>query len=200
MASEVQAEPGRPGAPDPKPRIRLLCLGNELLADDKSSYVVAGGGWRWPDVEVVFTSESGLHLIDYLTETDLLIVVDTIQVGSVPPGTIYVLQPADIESASGPSPHYMGLSETLQLARKLLLEVPKEVIILAVEAADCLTVGGAMHEAVSKSVELVIDVVNEIIHEWEAAPLGPGADFVVGRKRAIAAATARWGSERLMAV
>jgi len=34
---------------------------------------------------------------------------------------------------SGPSPHYVGLLETLQLAKELLLNVPKGVIILAIE-------------------------------------------------------------------
>ena len=97
-----------------------------------------------------------------LTEIEVLVVVDSIQTGNVPPGTLYVLRSSDMKSVSGPSPHYVGLLETLQLARELLLNVPKEVIILAVEAADCLTLGGAMHDAVKSAVGLVADLVAEI--------------------------------------
>jgi hydrogenase maturation protease len=111
---------------------------------------------------VVFTTDSGFHLLDYLSEIQLLIVVDSIQTGSVPPGTLYVLRSSDMKSPYGPSPHYIGLLETLQLARELLLNIPKDVIILAVEAADCLTLGGRMHDAVKSTVGLVADLVAEL--------------------------------------
>ena len=88
--------------------------------------------------------------------------MDSIQTGSVPPGTLYVLRSSDMKSPYGPSPHYIGLLETLQLARELLLNIPKDVIILAVEAADCLTLGGRMHDAVKSTVGLVADLVAEL--------------------------------------
>ena len=120
-------------------------------------------------MDVVFTTDSGFHLLDYLAEIELLVVVDSIQTGSVPPGTLYVLRSSDMKSASGPSPHYVGLLETLQLAKELLLNVPKEVIILAVEAADCLTLGGKMHDAVKSTVGLVVELVAEIAQDGKPA-------------------------------
>ena len=89
-------------------------------------------------MDVVFTTVSGFHLIDYLANTPLLAVVDTIQTANVPHGTLYILRSSDIKFTYGPLPHYVGLLATLQLARELLHNVPKDVIILAVEAADCL--------------------------------------------------------------
>jgi hypothetical protein len=88
-------------------------------------------------MDVVFTTDFDFHPINYLANTQLLAVVDSIQTGSVSPGTLYVLGSSDIKSADGPSLYYVGLLETVQLARELLLNVPKDVIILAVEAADC---------------------------------------------------------------
>ena len=95
--------------------------------------------------------------------------MDSIQTGSVPPGTLYVLRSSDMKSTYGPSPHYVGLLETLQLAKELLLNVPNDVIILAVEAADCLTLGGKMHDAVKSAVGLVADLVAEIAQNWKPA-------------------------------
>jgi hydrogenase maturation protease len=138
--------------------------------------------------------------MDYLTDIDLLVVVDSIQTGNVPPGTLYVLRSSDMKSAYGPSPHYVGLLETLNLARELLLNVPKDVIILAVEAADCLTLGGAMHDAVKSAVELVADMVSEIVHGKEPAGAHYDEDSGDGFRRAIATVTARWGAKRLMVI
>jgi hydrogenase maturation protease len=135
-----------------------------------------------------------------LAEIHLLVVVDSIQTGNVSPGTLYVLRSSDMKSVYGPSPHYVGLLETLQLAKELLLNVPKDVIILAVEAADCLTLGGEMHDAVKSAVGLVADLVAEIAHNWEAADAPHAQDSGDGLRRAIATVTARWGSKRLVVI
>src|SRR5208283_56101 len=112
----------------------ILCLGNELLADDAFGFAAAEElRRRFPQLDVVFTTDSGFHLLDNLLEATFVVVVDCIQTNSAPPGTLFVLRSSDMMSPSGPSPHYVGLLETLQLARELLLNVPKDVIILAVE-------------------------------------------------------------------
>ncbi len=143
--------------------VRILCLGNEILSDDAFGFHVAQElEWRFPQIEVLFSSKSGLHLLDYLTDTQLLVIVDTIVTGESPPGTVYIMRNSDIKPAMGPSPHYVGIMETLQLARELLLKVPEDVIILAVEAADCVTLGGAMHVAVKTAIPQVVNLAAEL--------------------------------------
>jgi hydrogenase maturation protease len=180
---------------------RILCLGNELLADDAFGLVAAQElQRRFPQMDVVFTTDSGFHLLDYLAEIEVLVVVDSIQTGSVPPGTLYVLRSSDMKSVSGPSPHYVGLLETLALAKELLLDIPKEVIILAVEAADCLTLGGKMHDAVKSTVGLVVELVAEIAQVGKPADTNQNQVSGDGLKRAIAVVSARWGSDRLVVI
>jgi hydrogenase maturation protease len=172
-----------------------------LLADDAFGFVVAERLKRtFPQMDVVATSDSGFHLIDYLTEIDRLVVVDSILTGKVSPGTLYVLRSSDMKSAFGPSPHYVGLLETLNLASELLLNVPKDLIILAVEAADCLTLGGAMDDAVKSTVELVAELVAEIALLGEPAGTHHDEDSGDGFGRAIATVTARWGAKRLVVI
>ena len=181
--------------------IRVLCLGNELLADDAFGFVAAEQIKRtFPQMDVVATSDSGFHLMDYLTDIDCLLVVDSIQTGNVPPGTLYVLRSSDMKSVYGPSPHYIGLLETLNLARELLLSVPKDVIILAVEAVDCLALGGAMHDAVRSAVEVATDLVAEIALIRQPAGTHHDEDSGDGFGRAIATVTARWGAKRLVVI
>ena len=146
-------------------RARVLCLGNDLLADDAFGLVAAEHlrGRLPPAVDVVFSCEAGFALMDYLEDTPLLVVVDVIQTGKTPPGTVSVFRTEDLRGAPGNSPHYVGLFESLDLCRALGMAVPEQVAIVVVEAADCLTIGGAMHPDVRAAVHGVAEQVEAII-------------------------------------
>lgn len=152
---------------------RVLCLGNDILADDALGIVVAEHLRKLAltGVEVISTTDTGFYLFDYVSNTSCLIVIDTVVTGKGAPGTIYVLKESDFQTASGGSPHYIGLQETLALVRALDFQVPETIVVLAVEAADCLTVGGAMHPAVSAAIPALLDKVRETV-ETMKAPLG----------------------------
>lgn len=153
---------------------RVLCLGNELLADDAFGLAV-GRQVREFAPDVVCSEESGLSLLDHVQNVARLLVVDTIITGQAPPGTIHQFGWEGIETAAGTSPHYLGLFDTLRLGRQLGLPVPTEVRILAVEAADCTTLGGPMHPAVAEAVAEVTAIVRRVLQQpptaWQE-PLG----------------------------
>ena len=117
---------------------RLLCLGNDILADDALGILVAETlRGRLPEtVDVVSSMESGLSLLDHLVGVPRVIVIDSVQTGSAPPGTIFVLREEDISYSPGPSGHYMGLFEALALGKKLGMPVAEDVLVVAVEAGD----------------------------------------------------------------
>jgi len=143
--------------------VRVLCLGNELLGDDALGIRVASALRQFApeDIEIITTPESGFYLLDYILNVDRLIVVDTVVTGAVPPGTIYVFHDNELQAAPGASPHYVGLSETLGVARKLSLPVAKEIVIMAVEAADCLTLGAEIHPAVSGAIPVLVNAIRD---------------------------------------
>ena len=156
----------------PAVSMQVLCLGNDLLADDSLGGVVAEqlGQFAPPDVEVISTPESGFHLLDYALNIQRLVVVDTVVTAASPPGTIYAFHDHELQAVPGGSPHYVGLNETLALARQLGLPVAKEVLFLAVEAADCLTVGGSMHPAVAGAIPRLITKVQDMMRERTEVP------------------------------
>jgi hydrogenase maturation protease len=168
--------------------VRVLCLGNDLIADDALGIAaarslclrLAGAGRprsagpafdpaatmrtfdhpRAGVVEVVETALTGMYLLEAVTGASRLIVVDSVVTGSAEPGTVEVLGEEDFADApAGGSPHYIGLFEALDLARGLGLDVPDEVVIVAVEAGDFFTVGGGMTAAVGAAVPVVVDRV-----------------------------------------
>jgi hydrogenase maturation protease len=136
----------------------LLGLGNELLADDAFGLLVADEvAARVPELEVVRSSESGFALLDPLTGVARVIIADTIQTGKAPPGTLLFF---DLDELAGPpagAPHGAGIREVLALGRALGLPVAEQVWVVAVEAADCATLGGAMHPAVAAAIPAAVE-------------------------------------------
>lgn len=156
---------------------RILCLGNDLLADDSLGGLVAEQLRKHlpPSLEVVYTPNTGFSLLDNMMDAQRLVVIDTVLTGGAAPGTVFVLKEQELVSVPGGSPHYTGLFETLALARMLQLPVPDEVVIVAVEAADCTTIGGDMHPAVESAVPEVVEVVRKLIESsWEGATAWSG--------------------------
>jgi hydrogenase maturation protease len=137
--------------------VRLLGLGNDILADDALGILVAQEAQRryGPALDTVASSETGFNLLDQLLGVSRLVVVDAIQSGAAPPGAIQIFDSEDLRAAPGGSPHFIGLFEVLEVARALGLNAPRQVTIVAVEAADCTTVGGPMHPAVQAAIPLI---------------------------------------------
>jgi hydrogenase maturation protease len=92
-----------------------------------------------------------------------LLVVDTIITGSAKPGTVYVFTSDEVDAAPGGSPHFLGLFEVLEVARRLDLRVPERTTIIAVEAADCTTVGGRIHPDVVAAIPEVVERAGQIL-------------------------------------
>jgi hydrogenase maturation protease len=145
-------------------RIRILCLGNDLVADDGVGISAAAAiRRRLPDVEVIEEAFSGLYLIDDVMGVDRLIVVDAVITEKVRPGTVQVLGEDDVAVIPGISPHYVGLFETLDLVRALDLDAPREVNLVCIEIKDALTIGGAMTDEVRRALPKVVETVARLV-------------------------------------
>jgi hydrogenase maturation protease len=145
--------------------VRLLGLGNEILADDAFGILVAKEVARrfQGQIEVVHSSSAGYDLMDHLLGASRLLVVDTIVTGRAKPGAISVFTADRVQPAPGGSPHFLGLFEVLAVGRKLHLDVPKEIIVIAVEALDCITVGGPIHHDVQSAIPEVVELVGRFL-------------------------------------
>ena len=155
---------------------RVLCLGNSLLADDALGPEVANRLRERPlgDTEIVESAETGFYLLDHVLGCARLLVVDTIRTGTMPPGTILRLQEQDIQATPGSSPHYVGLFETLSVARQLGLPAPAEVLILAVEAEDLTSIGHPMTPAVERAASEVLQQIEAELQSGKTTVTGVG--------------------------
>jgi len=145
---------------------RVLCLGNDLIADDAFGPVVARRlrELNIPHLDILETPETGFYLVDYLLDCDSLIVVDTICSGGIA-GTLLEVGESDIHTTQGCSPHYVGIFETLRIARQLGLGAPDSVTILCVEAGDLTAIGASMTPAVEMAVPKAVQAIAELLRE-----------------------------------
>lgn len=155
-----------------EPQILVLGLGNDLLADDAIG-ILAARELRErlsTRADVIETSLSGLALLEMMTGYSRAVIIDAICTGRDAPGTISQLDPAALAPVAAPSPHYAGLPEMFDLAEQLDLEFPQEIVILAVEVEDPLTIDGPMTPAVEQALPELVQKVEEQVARWAEEP------------------------------
>ena len=140
--------------------VLILGLGNDILTDDAVGLHVARELRRRladdPDLEVQETCEMGLALLDFFVDHRVVILVDSIQTGRVPPGTVHEVDATGLKQLTGRTPHFLGVGETLALGRTLELAMPERVRIFAVEVEDPFTLGTEMTGAVRQAMPEVL--------------------------------------------
>jgi hydrogenase maturation protease len=146
-------------------RTLVMGLGNEILADDAVGVLVAR---QLKDelagrADVISCALHGLALLELFIGYDRAILIDAIQTGKNPPGTITELRGEDLDKVYAPSPHYAGVPEMLELAERLELDFPKEFRIFAVEVGDMRTIGGPVTPAVAAAIPAVCERVKAVV-------------------------------------
>jgi hydrogenase maturation protease len=137
-----------PAPQDTAEKVLLLGLGNDILTDDAIGLLVVRQLQRQladhPTIDVCETTEMGLALLDHMTGYRAVVIVDSIQTGRAAPGFCHEVDAASLKQLSGGTPHFLGVSETLALGRRLELPMPKEVRIFAIEVEDPFTLSTQM--------------------------------------------------------
>lgn len=149
-------------------------MGNELYGDDgvgihvirkirqdvKRRKVLAV---NMKNVTLEECSLSGLALLDVIIGYDRLILVDTIKRRDPIPGRIHLLEEKEIRAIPGPSPHYVSIPQTIEIARKLGLHVPSEIKIIAIEAKNIYCLGEGLSEEMKVKLPAIIKKVEDVL-------------------------------------
>ncbi|MBN2326169.1 MAG: hydrogenase maturation protease [Candidatus Omnitrophica bacterium] len=148
----------------------VLCLGNDLIADDAVGIAAARQlRDRVGDLaDVEESAVSGAALLEIFLDYERAVIVDAIHTHRHPPGTILKLRPGDLGQVAAPSPHYAGLPELIVMAEQMELSFPKEIVIFAMEIEDSLTIGGEMTAPIRQALPQLVEQVVDQLKQWEA--------------------------------
>jgi len=146
----------------------VLGLGNDLLCDDGVGLVAARRLAKTiaDRADVHTSSMHGLALIDFFIGYERAIVIDAMQTGIHPPGTVIEMDMEDLRTVPGPSPHYTGLPEMRAIAQELNLPFPATVKIVAVEIADAWTVREGLNPVVQAALDEIGAKVTDLLQTW----------------------------------
>jgi len=146
--------------------VLILGLGNVLLGDDGLGAAAIASIERDyripPGVRLADGGTLGLSLLDYLAESNNVILVDAVR-ADAPPGTLIRLDGSDVMDAVRDrlSPHQVGVADLLDAAR-LIDRYPATVTLLGL-VPDTIDLAVVRSSAVDDGLdELVAAVVREV--------------------------------------
>ena len=118
-----------------------------------------------PSIDIRETTEMGLALLDFITGYRVVVIVDSIQTGKAPLGFLHELDAYALNQLTGRTPHFVGVSETLALGKKLGLVVPEQVKIFAIEVEDPFTVSTDMTPALQSALPGIVERIAAALPE-----------------------------------
>lgn len=142
----------------------IVCIGNDLVADDAVGYVIHKEllDTSLPEgTDLRFLGLGGMDLLEVVNGEDLLIVVDAVQLGG-DPGTVHVLSWDKLPSME-PRPvsgHGIGVKEAIEVAKRLYPErVPGDIRLVGVEGICFDKVGQPLSDCVQTAVPQAVETI-----------------------------------------
>jgi hydrogenase maturation protease len=155
--------------------ILVIGLGNPILGDD-------GVGWKVAEhvqmrvenearpfkhiIEVDFAAVGGLSLMERMIGWKQAILIDAIQTGMHPIGSIRVFPLADlvdVYAGHSASAHDTSLTTALSTAKIMGLPIPESIIVVAIEAENIFAFSDELTPAVAETVPSASDTVMELL-------------------------------------
>ena len=143
----------------------ILGLGNSILSDDRIGLDVARfvhKGLNNGDYDLVESQQVGANILDFISGYKTLIVIDSIKTEEGKGGDIYHLSLEDLPKQKRTnSPHNIGLYWTIQMGRKLGMDVPDIIRIYAIEVDDPFNFGEELTDTMTKLLPKIVDSILE---------------------------------------
>ncbi len=142
----------------------VICVGNDFVGDDgvgvavyerlKQSDLPSG-------IRVEYLGLGGMDLLEHLQGERILVVVDSVQLGS-PPGTVHQLPWNEIPflGTRPISGHGIGIREAVEVAARIYPDkVPAEIYLVGIEGHQFDQLGTGMSDEVAAAIDHAMDKV-----------------------------------------
>jgi hydrogenase maturation protease len=146
----------------------ILALGNPIVSDDRVAFEVADRlGKALPQssipdkqFDIVKASAATMDIIPKLVGYDRLMVLDAVQFGTAPVGTVHRFNLADLASTIHlSSPHDINFATALQMGKEWGYYIPKDIRIYGIEVKELLK----FSESCTPEVNEKLDNITEFI-------------------------------------
>ncbi len=149
----------------------IIGLGNPILSDDGVGWKVveelkSNIEYRESNIEFDCASLGGLSLMERMVGFQRAILVDSIETGQHPAGTVNIFP---LEVLTNPmaghsaSAHDTSLITALETARKIGIDVPDSVMVVAIEAKNVYDFSEELSPAVAEAVPVACEAILELL-------------------------------------
>jgi hydrogenase maturation protease len=148
-------------------KVRIIGLGNSILTDDGVGIYTArevarrlsAAGLR-DSVDIVESEVAGFALMELMAGWDRVILIDSIQFEGLESGTVIRIAPEDLHTSLRlRSVHDIDLPTALELARRMGIAMPSDLMIFGIQAEDWLTLGESLTDAAERGMKTAADLV-----------------------------------------
>ncbi len=148
-------------------KVRIIGLGNSILTDDGVGIYTArevarrlsAAGLR-DRVDIVESEVAGFALMELMAGWDRIILIDSVQFEGLESGTVIRIAPEDLHTSLRlRSVHDIDLPTALELARRMGIAMPRDLMIFGIQAEDWLTLGESLTDAAERGMKTAADLV-----------------------------------------
>ena len=152
----------------------VIGLGNPILGDDGVGWKVVEAVSGQPSVvgaeqppEFEYLSLGGLSLMERMLGYERVIIVDSMETGQSPVGSVSVFPLASLPdpmAGHSASAHDATLITALRTAEQLGANIPEQIDIVAIEAENVYDFGEELSPPVAAAVPLAVEKVVELLN------------------------------------
>jgi len=148
---------------------KIVFLGNNIFLEDKIALVV-GEILRQELVkkgfEVEVIERSGVSLIDFFEETDLLIIVDSIYVSREDLyGEVFKIDLSEYRGSYVKSPHNLSIKDVIDILKTLDERYPEKILVIGIGIKDLYTLSDKLSDNLERRLNYISKKILEIIDD-----------------------------------
>ena len=148
---------------------KIVFLGNNIFLEDKIALVV-GEILRQELVkkgfEVEVIERSGVSLIDFFEETDLLIIVDSIYVSREDLyGEVFKIDLSKYRGSYVKSPHNLSIKDVIDILKTLDERYPEKILVIGIGIKDLHTLSDKLSDNLERRLNYISKKILEIIDD-----------------------------------
>jgi hydrogenase maturation protease len=144
-------------------KIKILGCGNTLMGDDGVGIraIERLQKMKLPEnVEIIDAGVGGLAILSWIEDADKVVIVDAVQTGNEPPGTVYEFTDKELPPSNMfmLSLHDLNLVDTINVGR-MVQNMPDEIVIIGVEVKRVAEFTRELTPEVEAALPEVLDLV-----------------------------------------
>ena len=153
----------------------VIGLGNPILGDDGVGWKVVEAVSGQPSavgaeqpLEFEYLSLGGLSLMERMLGYERVIIVDSMETGQSPVGSVSVFPLASLQdpmAGHSASAHDATLITALRTAEQLGADIPRQIDIIAIEAKNVYDFSEELSHPVAAAVPLAVEKVIELLYK-----------------------------------